>query len=38
MSEYLYDKVSAIYDLVRDADPRVVDLLARGARLGPGPP
>ena len=36
MSEYLYDKVSAIYDLVRDADPRVVDLLARGARLGPG--
>jgi len=35
MSKYLYDKVSAIYDLVRDADPRVVDLLARGARLGP---
>lgn len=35
MSEYVYDDVSAIYDLVRDADPRVVDLLGKGARLGP---
>jgi SAM-dependent methyltransferase len=36
MSEYRYDEVSAIYDLVRDADPAVVERLISGAGLGTG--
>lgn len=35
MSEYRYDEVSRIYDLVRDADRRPLELM--GARAGLGP-
>lgn len=35
MSEYRYDEVSRIYDLVRDADRRPLELMGRKAALGP---